>query len=93
MATPACFLQPFAWLIVFKPFTLRLYLSLSLKWISCMQENVGSYLYIQSVSLCLFIEELSPLILRDIKEKRLLLPVSLLLKMDFFCGYLLLGLL
>ena len=39
-----------------------------------MQQNVGSSLCNQSVSLCLFIEELSPLILRDIKET-LLLPV------------------
>jgi hypothetical protein len=34
-----------------------------------MQQNVGSYLCNQPVSLCLFIGELSPLILRDIKEK------------------------
>jgi hypothetical protein len=40
-----------------------------------MQQNFGSFLLIQSVNLCLFIGELSPLILRDIKEKRLLLPV------------------
>jgi hypothetical protein len=40
-----------------------------------MQKNVGSYLSNQSVSLCFFIGELSLLILRDIKEKSLLLPV------------------
>jgi hypothetical protein len=40
-----------------------------------MQQNFGFFLCIESVSLCLFIGELSPLILRDIKEKRLLLPV------------------
>jgi hypothetical protein len=34
----------------------------------------------QSVSLCLFIGELSPLILRHIKEKQLLLPIVLLVK-------------
>jgi hypothetical protein len=34
-----------------------------------MQQNAGSYLSIQSVSLCLLIGELSPLILSDIKEK------------------------
>jgi hypothetical protein len=39
-----------------------------------MQQNVGSHLDShQSVSL--FIGELSPLTLRDIKEKQLLLPV------------------
>jgi hypothetical protein len=40
-----------------------------------MQQNVGPCLCNQSVSLCLFIGDLSPLILRDIKEKLLLLPV------------------
>ena len=48
-----------------------------------MQQNVGFCLHSQSVSLwvllfvCLFVfyVELSPLILRDIKKKRLLIPV------------------
>ena len=40
-----------------------------------MQQNVGSYLCSLSINLCLFIGELSPLILRDNKEKYLLLPV------------------
>jgi hypothetical protein len=40
-----------------------------------MQQKVGSCLCNHSVSLCIFIGELSPLILRDIKEKLLLLPV------------------
>jgi hypothetical protein len=40
-----------------------------------MQQNVGTCLRSQSVSLCLFIRELSPLIIRDITEKYLLLAV------------------
>ena len=40
-----------------------------------MQQNVGSCLCNQALSLCLFIEELSPLILSDFKEKLLLLPL------------------
>ena len=44
-----------------------------------MQQNVGSCLCSQSVSLCLFIGELSSMILRDIKEKFLLLPVIFVL--------------
>jgi hypothetical protein len=40
-----------------------------------MQQNVGSCLLNQSVSLCLFIRELRPMILRVIKRKSLLLPV------------------
>jgi hypothetical protein len=60
MATPACFFRPFAWKIVFQPFTLRYCLSFSLRWVSFKQQNVGSCLYSHSVSLCLFIGELSP---------------------------------
>ena len=40
-----------------------------------MQQNSGSCLHMQSVSPCLLIGELSPLILRDIREQRLLVPV------------------
>ena len=54
-----------------------------------MQQNVGSCLCIQSVSLCLFIGELSPLMLSNCYFLLfLLLEVELCL-----CGYLLLGLL
>jgi hypothetical protein len=42
---------------------------LSLRYVSCMQQNARSCLHIQSVSLCLFIGELSPLMLREIKDK------------------------
>jgi hypothetical protein len=56
-----------------------------------MQQNVGSCSCNQSVSLCLFILELGTVILRDTKEKSLLLPVILLLELKLFsCGYLLL---
>ena len=48
---------------------------LSLKWVSCMQQNAKSSLPIQSFSLCLLLGKLSSLLLRDIKEKWLLLPV------------------
>ena len=62
-----------------------------------MQQNIGSFLPNQSLSLCLFSGELSSLILRDIKEEALIFPVLLLLlllELEFYsCGYLLLGLL
>ena len=62
-----------------------------------MQQNIGSFLPNQSLSLCLFSGELSSLILRDIKEEALIFPVFLflflLLELEFYsCGYLLLGL-
>ena len=75
MATPACFFGPFGWKIVFQPFPLRQCLSFSLRWVSCKQQNVGSCLCSESIRLCLFIGVLIPLILRDIKEKQLLLPI------------------
>ena len=40
-----------------------------------MQQNIGSFLPNQSLSLCLFTGELSSLILRDIKEEALIFPV------------------
>jgi hypothetical protein len=60
-----------------------------------MQQNVGSCLCIQSGSLCLFIGELSPLIIRDIKGKYWCFLLFLLLEVEllFFYGYLLFGLL
>ena len=62
-----------------------------------MQQNIGSFLPNQSLSLCLFTGELSSLILRDIKEEALIFPVLLLLlllELEFYSfGYLLLGLL
>jgi hypothetical protein len=39
-----------------------------IEWVSCMHLNVGFCLHIKSVSLCLFIGELSPLTLRDVKQ-------------------------
>ena len=49
-------------------------MSLLLRCVSCMQQNAGSCLHIQSVSLCLFIGEFSPLILIDFKERWLWVP-------------------
>lgn len=72
MATPACFLGPFAWKTFFHPFTLILCLPLLLWCFSCMQQNAGTCLHFQSVSLCLFIDESSSSILRGIKERWLI---------------------
>ena len=41
----------------------------------CMQQNIVSCLCSQSASQCLLIRQLSPLVLRDIKEKSVLFPV------------------
>ena len=46
-----------------------------MRFVSYMKQNAGSCLHIKSISLCLFIVDLSPLILRDIKKKSLLVPV------------------
>ena len=77
IATPACFLGPFAWYIFSQPFTLRQCLSLRLRCVSYMHKKDGFCFFIQSVSLCLFIDELSPFTLRVINDQRLLAPVNL----------------
>ena len=82
MATPACFLGPFAWKNFSQPFTLSRCLSLCLRCVSCTQQNVGSCFRIQSLSLCLFIGELRPLILSDINDQWLLILVII-----FVCVY------
>lgn len=81
MSTPACFLDPFAWKIFFQPFTLRKYLSLMSR---CMQQKGRSSLHTDSISLCLFIGELSPLILRDINVQWLLSPWFCFVCLDFY---------
>jgi hypothetical protein len=68
MGTPSCFFCPFAWKTVFQTFNLRKFLSLTLRYVSCIQQDAGSCLYFLSVGLCLFIGELSSLMLREIKE-------------------------
>ena len=68
------FLRTICFEFFFQLFTLKKYLSLSLRCVSCMQQNAGSCLHSQNLSLCLFIRELSLLMLRDIKDKLLLLP-------------------
>ena len=65
IATPACFLGPFYRKVFSQLIILRKYLSLKLRCVSCMQQKDGSCFCIHSVSLCLFIGKLSPLILRD----------------------------
>ena len=48
MAIPACFLELFPWKIVFFEVVC---LSLSLRWLSCIPQTVGSFICIQYVSL------------------------------------------
>ena len=65
----AYFLGSFNWKIFSQPCTLRQCLSLRLRCVSCMQQKDDFCFCIQSVSLCLFIGELSPFILRDINDQ------------------------
>ena len=80
MASPACFFRPFAQKIVFQPFTLMQNLSFFSGWVICKQQNAASSLCSQSISLCFLIGEFSLLMLREIKEKQLLLPVIFVVK-------------
>ena len=90
-------LQLFSWDLVkiFPPCTLRSCLSLSLRCVYQMEQNAGSCLIIQSVSLCIFIGELIPLMLRDSKNQWLLLPVIFVVRAGImfvwlsFCGFVL----
>jgi hypothetical protein len=46
--------RPLAWSIFFQPFTLSLCLFLSMRWVSCKQQIVGSSFLIQFVKWCLW---------------------------------------
>lgn len=77
MATLIWFLGPFTWNIL--PFTLRLCLSLMLRYVSWMQQKGGSCFHVQSISLYLFIGETRPpLLLRIFSEQCLLICIILL---------------
>ena len=76
MAIPTCFLGQLCLENLIQP--LRC-LSLMLKNLSWMQQKDGSCFCIHSITLCLCIGELSPLILRDINNQWLLIPITLLL--------------
>jgi hypothetical protein len=75
MATPACFTGSFAWKTFFPGFYFEVVFIFVIELYSCMDQNPGYCLHTCSVSLCLYIGELSPLILRDIKDRSLLVPI------------------
>ena len=82
IATPACFLGPFDWHVFSQPFTLKWYLFLRLRCVSYMQKKDGFFFHIQSVSLCLFIGELSLFTLKDINDQWWLSPITLVFIVD-----------
>lgn len=63
---PTCFLVPFDWNNFIQPFTLRQFIFLKLRYVSCRQRIGGVYFLIHSVSLCL--GELRPLMFKVITE-------------------------
>ena len=67
MATCSFFWLPFAWKVLFHPFTLNLCLSLELRWVSWRQYIVGSYFLIQPATL--LIGEFNPFTFRVIIDK------------------------
>ena len=69
IATPAFFWSLFAWNIFFQPFTLSLYVSLVLRWVSCRQHIQGSCFCIHSASLCLLVGAFNPFTFKVIIDK------------------------
>ena len=77
MAALACFLGQFSWKHFSQHFNLMCCLPLS-----HMQQNAGSY-SICSLLACLFNGEMGPLMLRDIKDKRLLVRFIFVVSGEF----------
>ena len=66
MDTPAFLLCPCAWYVFSHLFTFSLWVSLSMRWVSCRQQIVGFFFLIQYANLCLLIDECRPLTFRVI---------------------------
>ena len=71
IATPTCFLGPFDWKTFFQPFT-QVMSVFEIKVYFLYNQKAGSCFHIHSLSLCLFIGKLSPLIVRDINDQWLI---------------------
>ena len=65
------------------PCTFNLKVSLGLKWVSCKQHIDGYCFLIHSVTLCLLIRGLSPLMFRVITERYELIAIMMLVELAF----------
>ena len=78
MATPVCFSGLFVWNIFFQAFALRWCLSLMLQCVSCLQHKDGPCFHILNILRVFLLGEMRPLMLKDISEQGLFIPLSLL---------------
>ena len=78
IATFAFFHLPSSCNIFFHSLNFSLYVSLSLKWVSCMKHIVRSCLFTYSATLCLSVEEFTVVTFKDIID-RLELAIAILL--------------
>jgi hypothetical protein len=74
ITTPASFQIPFAWNIIFHPFTFNLCIFLPVRCVSWKQETIG-YWFLFSNSLCLLIGELRPFAFKVFIERYAIIPV------------------
>ena len=73
IATPAFFRFPFAWNIFSHPLTFSLYVSWSLKWVSCRQHMYGTCFCIHSASPCLLVGAFNPVQFSSVAQLCLIL--------------------
>ena len=66
---------PFEWNIFFHPLIFNLCVFLTLKWVSWKQRIVGSFFFIQSVTLCLLIGAFSPLTFKTIIDRYVFITI------------------
>ena len=69
--------------MVLHPLTFNLKVSLGLKWVSCKQNIDGSCFLIHSVTLCLLIEALSPLMFTVSTERYEFFAFMMLVELEF----------
>ena len=71
--SPAFLYFPFVWNIFFHPLTFNLYVSSTLRWVSCREESLA--VSIQSATLCVLIGAFGPLTLALIIDKYVFIAI------------------
>ena len=69
--------------MVLHPLTFNLKVSLGLNWVSCKQHIDGPCFLIHSVTLCLLIGALSPLMFRVSTERYEFIAIMMLVELEF----------
>ena len=84
IATPAFLSVPLAWNSFSHPLTFNLYVSFTLRWVSCRQQIEGFY-FLSNLPLCVLIGALSPLPFKMIIDRHVFIAILKLVFQLILC--------